>query len=129
MNLLIFGTLLAFDAGWLYLMWVVSYVFINPLISRIRQVAEHGAVPDLYSSDPRENTRTVRAGWLARVFVPHGVNYHLEHHMLASVPCYRLKLLHQLLTEKGFYDGVSFPTGYIDLLLKVTIPSATAAAA
>ena len=94
MNLLILGTLVAFGEGWLYLMWVVSYVFVNPLISRIRQVAEHAAVPDRLSPDPRRNTRTVLANPFERmIFAPHRVNYHLEHHLLASVPCYRLRRL------------------------------------
>jgi fatty acid desaturase len=27
------------------------------------------------------------------VFAPNGVNYHLEHHFMASVPCYQLAAL------------------------------------
>ena len=129
MNLLMLGTLVAFDAGWLYLMWVVSFIFINPLISRIRQVAEHGAVPDLYDPDPRQNTRTVYTGYFWRLFMPHRVNYHLEHHMMASVPAYRLKRLHEILKRKGYYDGVDFPNGYIELMRRVLVPDRPAVAA
>lgn len=109
----------------LYGMWVIAFMCINPLVSRIRQVAEHAAVPDQFDADPRRNTRTVRANWLERMFfAPHQVNYHLEHHLLASVPAYRLKGLHELLRRKGFYDDVDFPRGYADLLRKVTAPAA-----
>ncbi|XOV89262.1 MAG: fatty acid desaturase [Pseudomonadota bacterium] len=123
MNLALAGVLVAVGEGWLYLMWVVSFVFLQPLVSRIRQVAEHGAVPDLYDPDPRNNTRTVHANLVERMFAPHRVNYHLEHHMLASVPAYRLKRLHEILTDKGYYAGVDFPNGYADLLRKVTTRS------
>ena len=129
-NALMLAVLTAFGAAWLYLLWVVAFVFANPLISRVRQVAEHAAVPDLYDPDPRRNTRTLEAGWLARlVFCPHDINYHLEHHLLASVPIYRLRPLHRMLKEKGFYDGVEFPNSYWQLLRQVTLPEQRIAAA
>lgn len=129
-NLLIIGIPIAIGEPWLVFMWVVSYVFIHPFIARIRQVAEHGAVPDLYDLDPRKNTRTVHPNPIERMlFAPHRVSYHLEHHMLASVPAYRLKTLHRILARKGYYDGVDFPEGYLDLLRKVTVPVSASAAA
>jgi len=91
------------------------------LVSRIRQIAEHAAVPDIFDTDPRRHTRTLYINWLERLLVaPHEVNYHLEHHLMASVPIYRLKQLHDLLLKKGFYDGVEFERGYFNLLGKVT---------
>ena len=130
MNGLILGTLMAAGQGWLYLMWVGAFVFTQPLVSRVRQIAEHAAVPDLYDPDPRKNTRTLYAGPVERmIFCPHGVNYHLEHHFLASVPIYRLKEMHRLLLEKGVYSEVEFPRGYYNLLRKVTLGSDTLAPA
>ena len=83
---------------WIYLLWIASYLTTYMLIVRIRQVAEHAAVPDLYHDDPRNNTRTTIPTWWERlVFAPNYVNYHLEHHFMASVPCYRLRELHLLL--------------------------------
>ncbi|MFT5014571.1 MAG: fatty acid desaturase, partial [Dinoroseobacter sp.] len=59
---------------------------------------------------------------LERLFIaPHRVNYHLEHHMLASVPIYRLQTLHRILMNKGYYDGVIFQRGYFNLLREVTV--------
>ena len=54
------------------------------------------------------------------LIAPHEVNYHLEHHLMASVPIYRLRRLHELLVEKGFYEGVEFERGYLNLLKSVT---------
>lgn len=123
MNAVMLLVMTACGAPWLYLLWAIAFVCANPLISRIRQVAEHAAVPDLCDADPRRNTRTLEAGWLARlVFCPHQINYHLEHHLLASVPIYRLRPLHRMLQAKGFYDGVEFPRGYWQLLRRVTLP-------
>lgn len=121
-NLLLLVTLAAAGQAWLYLLWVVAFVCINPLVSRIRQVGEHGAVPDLFDADPRRNTRTIRASVLARLFIcPHGVSYHLEHHLMPSVPIYRLPLLNRILERKGHYQGVDFPTSYPELLKQVTV--------
>ncbi|MDZ7686029.1 MAG: fatty acid desaturase family protein [Gammaproteobacteria bacterium] len=126
-NLLLLGILIAAGHPWLYLMWVAAFVFVNPLVSRLRQVAEHGAVPDLYDADPRQNTRTTYVGPLTRLlFIPHRVNYHLEHHMLASVPAYRLKTLHEILKANGYYDGVDFPRGYLDMLRRATMSTPVA---
>lgn len=106
---------------WLYLMWLVAFMTSHMLVSRIRQIGEHGAVPNLFSQDPRDNTRTVYANPLEKLLVaPHGVNYHLEHHIIASVPIYRLKQLHETLLGKGIYENTHFPRGYVSLIREVT---------
>jgi fatty acid desaturase len=113
----LFGVLSAFGIGWTYLVWAVAYLTVFMLIARIRQVAEHAAVPDRYDSDVRNNTRTVDAPWWQRlIFAPFGVNYHMEHHFMASVPCYKLRELRALLRRKGALDGVPAFTGYGQLL-------------
>lgn len=102
---------------WAYLLWAVAYLTFFMLVIRIRQVAEHAAVPDLYDLDPRLNTRTVEAPWWQRLlFAPNGVNYHMEHHFMASVPCYQLKSLRQYLKQRGALDGVPLFTGYGQVL-------------
>ncbi len=121
-NLGLLAILAAFDHAWLYLLWVVAFMTSHMLIVRIRQISEHAAVPDLFDLDPRLNTRTIYLSWWERLLVPHGVNYHLEHHMLASVPIYRLPLLHHMLLNKGFYRDTEFLTGYSRLLKAVTVP-------
>lgn len=123
-NVLALALFTYLGVAWLYLIWWVALLTTNRLVSRLRQVAEHAAVPDLYDPDPRRNTRTIPAGWLDRlVFCPLGVNYHLEHHMLASVPIYNLPRMHRLLKTRGYYDAVAFPGSYFSMLRSVTVPA------
>lgn len=98
--------------GWLYGVWVASYVTPFPLFLRIRSLAEH-ACTDL-STDMFLNTRTTHAGFLERATVaPIRVNFHIEHHVMPSVPYFRLPLLHRMLRERGV---VSEPLRYSDVL-------------
>ncbi|MCP4039011.1 MAG: fatty acid desaturase [bacterium] len=116
-NASMFAALYAVGEGWLYLMWPASFLTTYMLFARLRQVAEHGAVADLYDLDPRKNTRTLLVRWWERPFVgPFNLNYHLEHHLHAGVPCYRLKDFHDFLLARGFYDDTHFPRGYGELL-------------
>lgn len=105
---------------WVYALWHVSVFFINPFVFRIRNAAEHGAVPDLLSTDPFKNTRTTKANWLERlIFAPNHVNYHLEHHLLASVPAHRLKEFHRLLEKKGVLESADIAAGYGEVIQKL----------
>lgn len=91
------------------------------LITRIRQIAEHAAVPDHFNSDIRLNTRTTYISPLERLLItPHQVSFHFEDHLLASVLIYNLKKLHHLLRDKSFCDGMEFPRGYVNLLKQIT---------
>lgn len=126
-NLLMLGLFVSLGVAWLYVLWWVALLTTNRIVSRLRQVAEHAAVPDLFAADPRSNTRTVRAGWLDRlVFCPLGVSYHLEHHMMASVPIYNLPKMHRLLETRGYYRNVDTPRSYLTMLRNVTLPAAAA---
>ena len=105
-NLILAIVLWVAGVGELYVMWVVAYLMIYPLAARIRQLAEHGNVKNLYDPDPRQHTRTTLANGLERLLIcPNRVNFHCEHHLLASVPCYRLPAFHSLLLSRGFYDS------------------------
>ena len=107
----------AIFAPWAYLLWIGAYMTTYMLVVRIRQVAEHAAVPDLYDDDPRMNTRTTVPHWWERlIFAPNYVNYHLEHHFMASAPCYRLKALHQRLKRRGAYATTPIFHGYREVL-------------
>jgi len=123
MNGLLFVVLLAFGEGVLFLMWPVAFLTSYMLIARLRQVAEHGAVPDLFDDDPRMNTRTTLVRPWEKLFVaPFHLNYHLEHHFLSNVPCYNLPALHRYLRSKGIYDKTEFPVGYRELFAR-TVPA------
>jgi fatty acid desaturase len=119
-NSLMFAALYLAGEGWLYLMWPAAYLTAYMLIARLRQVAEHGATPDLYDPDPRRNTRTTLVSWFEKPFVaPYNLNYHLEHHIHSGIPCYNLKAFHRFLVSKGVYDETHFPQGYGALLSEV----------
>ncbi len=103
--------------GWLYLLWFGSLLTSYMLVIRVRQVAEHGAVPKLMDKDPRQHARTIVPGWLERaLFAPNYVNYHLEHHFMASIPCYRLPELHRLLKARGAYSGTRIFDSYLEVV-------------
>jgi fatty acid desaturase len=105
---ILFVLISIFLAPWVYFVWVLSWMTTYMFIVRFRQVAEHAAVKDLYDLDPRKNTRTTIPSWFERAIIAPGyVNYHLEHHFLASVPCYNLPKLHKLLKDRGAYDNTS----------------------
>lgn len=118
------AVLAVFGIAWVYLLWAIAYLTVFMLVIRVRQVAEHAAVPDLYDGDVRMNTRTVDAPWWQKMmFAPFGVNYHMEHHFMASVPCYNLPALRKHLRGKGALDGVPVFKGYGALLRHVIQPA------
>jgi fatty acid desaturase len=126
-QLALFSLLYVCGIGWTYAIWALAYLTVFMLIIRIRQIAEHAAVPDLYAPDPRLNTRTVEAPWWQRLlFAPNGVNFHMEHHFMASVPCYRLPALRQHLRRAGALQGVPRFTGYGQVIRHVLRPEQAA---
>lgn len=124
MHSLLLGSLWLAGIPWAYVLWWVAYIFVHQLITRLRFMGEHGVAVDLLSPDARENTCTTLVSWWERLIVaPNYVNYHLEHHLSAAVPCYRLAPLHRLLDEKGFFnDFRCLSNGYIDVVTKAIRP-------
>ena len=118
-HLVILVLLAAAGSVWAYAMWWVGFIFFYPAFMRIRVMGEHGAVAQLFDPDPRRNTRTTLANPIERLFIaPNYVNYHCEHHTLASVPGYRLPKLHRLLQARGFYKDHPYAVeqGYMSVL-------------
>ena len=121
-QLVLFLILAACGIAWTFLLWVAAYMTVFMFIIRVRQIAEHAAVPDLFDPDSRLNTRTIDAPWWQRmIFAPCGVNFHLEHHFMASVPCYKLRELRQHLRERHALDQVPEFHGYGQLLRHVVV--------
>jgi fatty acid desaturase len=93
-------------AAWTYPLWWLAYLTAYQIVLRLRLMGEHGTAINRCDPDPRVHTTTVRAGPLQRLLVaPHGVAWHLEHHLLPSAPIYRLGALHRLLAARHFFDG------------------------
>ena len=107
----------------LYLLWWAAFLIPYQWISRIRQVGEHGAMPQLSGKDVRLTTRTTIARWWERLlFAPHFVNFHCEHHLVPTVPSYNLGQLHQLVKARGFYHEHPYALahGYGEVLKRAT---------
>jgi fatty acid desaturase len=104
----------------LYLLWLGAWLTTNKLVARIRSIAEHAVVPD--PADPLGQTRTVRAGWLERLFIaPNRVQYHLEHHLLMTVPHYNLPKFHEMLRDRGVLDGACVTDNYAQVLRRAVV--------
>jgi fatty acid desaturase len=92
-------------------LWVLPLVTVVQAILRLRAIAEHGATTDF--SSPLTAARTnVAPAWLEWLIFPHHVNYHIEHHLYASVPHYNLPALHREMAGRGVLEGaevVRFP--------------------
>ncbi len=96
----LYGAITAMEAAawgvtWHYYLiyWVIPLFTTSPLFLMLRQWVQHGnADRGRYT-----NTRVFLVGPLIRYAVfPWGMDYHLPHHLMASVPHYNLKRLHEL---------------------------------
>jgi fatty acid desaturase len=107
--------------GWsLYLLaWVLPWATWYRVVTRIRNIVEHGLVPG--AEDSLRSARSVGAGRLTRALVaPYGVNYHLEHHLLVFVPCWKLRQVHAMLLAKGYGWRMERSPSYLEVLGRAT---------
>ena len=97
-------------------LWVVPIFTSFAFFMILRQLVQHGNADRGWMT----NTRTFLVGPAVNFAVfPMGQEYHLPHHMYATVPHYRLKYLHALLMGYPEYreqavevHGYFFPTAY-----------------
>lgn len=125
-NAVILAACIAAGFWWLYpVLWLGPMLTWFQVIVRVRNIAEHAVVPD--NNDPFRNARTTIANPLARALLaPYWVNYHVEHHLLFWVPCYRLPLMHRMLKAKGITARMEVRPGYFDVICQATSrPSGT----
>jgi fatty acid desaturase len=113
------------------LYWIVPLLTVFLAIRYLRNVAEHYAVEH---ENVLNESRTVLAPfWELWLIAPWGLNYHLEHHLFPSVPCFRLKELHELLMTRQPYPEIAHVThGYfsgvlVDCASTGPAPAATSA--
>ena len=98
------------------LYWIVPLVTVFLAIRYIRNVAEHYAVE--HENVLNESRTVVASLWELWLIAPWGLNYHLEHHLFPSVPCFRLAELHRLLMTREPYPKIAHVTyGYFSGLL------------
>lgn len=126
-NLVLFALLAATGHPALYLLWFGAWMTTYSLAMRIRAIAEHSMTKD--AADPFQNARTTIVRWWERLlFAPNYVNYHLEHHLLMTVPHYKLPVFHRLLRERGLLTDANVAHGYADVLALASSKTAGAAA-
>src|SRR5262249_17055751 len=101
-NLILFAVVTFAGYWWTYPpLWIVAMATWLPLVTRLRNIAEHACVGT--EADPFTHARTTYANVLERLFIaPFWVHYHGEHHVFMHVPCYHLPRLHALLMQKGY---------------------------
>ena len=73
------------------------------IVSGPRPFLEHGDLDVGEGRDSRSRTSALST------FFYFWNNYHLEHHLYPSVPCYRLGRVHRILRESGYFDGWDAP--------------------
>ena len=120
-NALGFAVFAAVGGWWVWLlMWLLPMLTWLPLITRIRNIAEHALVAQ-NEADPLRQARTTHAAWWARALIaPYWVNYHLEHHLFTQVPCWKLAQAHALLQAQGATARMETQPGYLSLLRLAT---------
>ncbi|MGH1418646.1 MAG: fatty acid desaturase family protein [Hyphomicrobiaceae bacterium] len=87
--------------GFYGLLWILPLFTSFPLFMVLREWVQHGnADRGRYT-----NTRTflVKNPFIRFAIFPWGMDYHLSHHLFASVPHYKLKELHAFLMEDPKY--------------------------
>lgn len=106
-----------FGYGWAWFaLWLLPQATWLPLISRVRNIAEHACIAQ-GEADPLRQARTTRAGPLARALLaPYWVNYHCEHHMFMHVPCHQLPRLHRMLAAKSVTERMLTAKSYAEVL-------------
>lgn len=100
-----------------YFLFWFAYLTFYMVFSRIRNAAEHGSPIDPNDLSPLLNTRTTLANPLERLTVaPNFVNYHLEHHLLPSIPSYQLKNFHKKLANLGVLKNSKVAKNYGEVI-------------
>ena len=119
-NLVLFVIMwVAGDWWWWFAFWLLPLLTWFQLVVRIRSMAEHAATD--FSDNELQNVRTTYANPLMRLFLaPYWVNYHLEHHLIMHVPCWRLKKVHSLLLEKGYAKEMNVSKNYFHVFKQIT---------
>ena len=96
-------------------LWVLPMATWYPLVTRLRNIAEHACTPD--NNDPLRHARTTRTNPAERLLIaPYYVNYHCEHHMFMHLPCWSLPEAHRILTRKKVVERMEVQPGYLAVI-------------
>ncbi|QDV71565.1 Fatty acid desaturase [Rosistilla carotiformis] len=102
-------------------LYVLSGITLLNLINRVRATAEHLGTEQTHELNA---TRTVIPNLCERIMIaPHGVNYHLEHHLFPSVPgCNLAKLHNELMQDEEFREHAHVTKSYAGVIRELMTP-------
>jgi fatty acid desaturase len=128
-NAAMFSALALAGYWWAYpALWIVPMATWLPLVTRLRNIAEHACVT-ARADDPFTHARTTLANPIERLLIaPFWVHFHAEHHAFMHVPCYRLERMHHMLMDKGYWSRMKIADGYLSVLREASSKQMTAAA-
>ena len=99
-----------------FVLWLLPMATWFPMVTRIRNIAEHACVEGS-ASDPYRAARTTLARWWERAFIaPYWVNFHAEHHLFMYVACWNLPRLHRAVAATPKAAGMEVAPGYLSVL-------------
>ncbi len=99
-----------------FALWLLPMATWFPLVTRLRNIAEHACVEGS-DTDPFRAARTTRASWWERALIaPYWVNFHAEHHLFMHVPCWKLPRLHRAIQATEPARRMELAQGYISVL-------------
>ena len=106
---------------WAYfVLWLLPMATWFPMVTRLRNIAEHACVEGS-SSDPFRAARTTRASWWERALIaPYWVNFHAEHHLFMHVPCWKLPALHRAVRARPQGGRMEVASGYLAVLAEAS---------
>ena len=105
----------------LLLYWYLPYFTVLIFLLHIRIVAEHFG----FGKNSFMMSRNVYTNFIGELLIaPHGVNYHLDHHIFPTVPFYNLKKFHKELLKDDYYrDNAQNIHGYFTGLTEKLVNS------
>jgi len=108
-------------AGWQYylLLYALPILTLYPAIIRLRSMVEHSFEPGYRPESPEQCfvIRSTQANVFERfVIAPLNGEYHLEHHLLPTVPYYNLPVARSMIEAKGV--KVPLASGYFSYFVR-----------
>ncbi|NBW07343.1 MAG: fatty acid desaturase [Caulobacteraceae bacterium] len=116
-NLAMLAGFVAAGVWWAWFaLWLLPMATWFPLVTRLRNIAEHACVEGS-ATDPYRAARTTRASWWERALIaPYWVNFHAEHHLFMHVPCWSLPRLHREIGKRPQAQGMEIAPSYLAVL-------------
>lgn len=108
-------------SGWwgLVWFWLIPLMMGEPVMRFIR-MTEHVGRPTIPQMSENTRTNLVSAPWR---FLCWNMNYHAEHHYVASVPFHALPRLHEKLKDHIFVEPGGYLAAHRDILRQILRPS------